>query len=252
MFRKISSRAPGQAIAYAASDITPDESFWAVGDIHGRVDLLLAIEKIMLAEAPGLRAVFVGDYIDRGDHSADVLRLLASGGEDGPQPITCLMGNHEAMLLDFIDAPDTAGPIWLRNGGLQTLTSFGLPGLASTAGPEAMFETRDALLAEMGTELVAWLRARPLTWQSGNVLALHAGVDPSRSLQDQSRRALLYGHPAFGRHLRSDGMWILHGHTITREPAARDGRISVDTGAYATGHLTAALVTGDGVRFFST
>lgn len=242
----------GLGTSKSFADPSPEAPFWAIGDIHGRADLLEQAESIMLREAPGIPAVFVGDYVDRGPDSATVLQLLSSGSEDGDQPIICLMGNHEQMLLDFLDHPERSGPRWLRNGGVATMQSFGISGADAAASPDELAGMAHALLGAMGTDLLAWLRARPLFWQSGNIGVVHAGADPAAPLAEQKPKALLFGHPEFMRKSRRDGLWILHGHTITRKPNAEAGRIAIDTGAYATGRLTCALIQEGKPKFFQT
>lgn len=220
----------------------PDRPFVAVGDIHGRADLLRALDA-QLADLPAdWPLVCVGDYVDRGEESAAVLQHLMRQGD---RPRVCLMGNHEDMLLRFLEAPEAERRRWLRNGGLQTLASFGVGGSPAQEPVTA----RDALAEAMGAELIDWLRARPLSWQSGNVAVVHGGVDPALPLAAQSRETLLWGHPDFARSLRDDGLWVVHGHTIVEAPQAEAGRIAIDTGAFATGRLTAAIVEPDGVRF---
>lgn len=209
-----------------------------VGDIHGCDDLLGRL----LSRLDG-QIVCVGDYIDRGERSAAVLdRLIAR------PDIVCLRGNHEDMLLGFLDDPEGRGPRWLRYGGLQTLASFGVGGDLSLG---RLGHLRDALARAMGDERIDWLRGLPLWWQAGNIGVTHAGADPRRPLAEQEARHLLWGAPDFEKHVRSDGLWIARGHVIVDRPGAVDGRLSVDTGAYATGRLTAAVVTPGVVRFES-
>jgi serine/threonine protein phosphatase 1 len=241
----ISRRKAGPARSDAPP--APERPFAAIGDVHGRDDLLARLLAELEARAPDHAVVLVGDLIDRGERSADVLRRLASRPD-----IVCVMGNHEAMCLEFLDEPERLGPRWLWNGGLQTLASFGIGGVTTGAGPGALRRARDRLAEAMGGELVAWLRARPLTWRSGNVVVAHAGADPARPIEEQEAKALLWGHPRFGAAPRSDGLWIVHGHTIRPRPVAEAGRIGIDTGAYATGHLTAALIGEGTVEFVST
>ena len=146
----------------------------------------------------------------------------------------------------------TAG-VWLQNGGLQTLASFGVSPVHDTASRALASEMlRDRLIKAMGAEMLEWLRTRPLTWHSGNVWAVHAGADPHLPMTAQSSEALLWGHPRFRHVPRQDGQWVLHGHTIVAEPRIRQGRIALDTGAYATGLLTAAAITPTDITFFQT
>ena len=246
--RHLFARRPRRAGPAAAPELAPprpDRPFIAVGDVHGRADLLRALEAKLADLPPDWPLVFVGDYVDRGEESAAVLRHLM---QEAPRPRVCLMGNHEDMLLRFLEAPEAEARRWLRNGGLQTLASFGVGGSPAQAPVAA----RDALVEAMGPEVIDWLRARPLHWQSGDVAVVHAGADPALPLGGQPREALLWGHPDFARGARDDGLWILHGHTIVEAPRAEGGRIAVDTGAFATGRLTAAVVEPGGVRFLGT
>ncbi|MFB9149026.1 metallophosphoesterase [Roseovarius ramblicola] len=233
--------------------LRPERSFVAIGDVHGRADLLREIDGLVSASCAEWPVVFLGDYVDRGEESREVLELLMSVPSDREPPVTCLMGNHERMLLDFLDRPEQAGPRWLRNGGLQTLAGFGIaPPMRERPGGEALCELRERLSQAMGGEMIAWLRARPLTWSSGNVWAVHAAADPDLPMAEQTADTLLWGHAAFHRQPRADGQWVVHGHTVVAEPQARAGRVAVDTGAYATGRLSAALITRDGAAFLQT
>ena len=216
----------------------------AIGDIHGRVDLL---EKLLPRLEPDLQVICVGDYIDRGDHSADVLRFLQANPE-----IICLKGNHEEMLLNFIDQPETYGRRWFRNGGLQTMASFGIAGLTETSPDERLRMARDALVKAMGDPLIDWLDGLQSGWRAGNLAVVHAGADPALPLDAQPGNVLRWGHPDFMTSPRRDGIWIIHGHTIVSAPVMDHGRVAIDTGAYVSGRLTAAVVTGGDIRFEST
>lgn len=221
--------------------VAPDAPFHLIGDIHGRSDLLQRALAGLKSDRP---VVFVGDYIDRGEDSAGVLRLLID------RPNThFLRGNHEEMLLNFLDDPIAQGARWLRYGGLQTLASYGVTGVTETSSGAELELVRDALLRAMGPEQIFWLRTLPLSHRSGNVAVTHAGADPRRGFDSQDPRALVWGHRDFGRVPRQDGVWIAHGHTIVDEPIATEGIISVDTGAYATGRLTIADIGEGSVEF---
>lgn len=219
-----------------------------VGDIHGRLDLLEALLAQIVPDAP---LVFVGDYIDRGEQSAQVLRRVQEMDQARARAI-CLIGNHEDMLLKFLDDPVGRGRRWLRFGGLQTLSSFGIGPVAETSPPQALEQAGEALAERMGAALIAWLRALPTSWQSGNVAVVHAGADPQLPLESQDPQALKWGHPAFRKTPRRDGIWVVHGHTIVDQPHAEAGRIAIDTGAFATGRLTAARIAPGELRFLST
>jgi serine/threonine protein phosphatase 1 len=233
--------------------LCPAKPFLAVGDIHGRSDLLAELQRRIGTEHSDWPVVFLGDYIDRGPDSRQVLDLLMAATAGPASNAICLMGNHERMLLDFLEDPSRHGPRWLRNGGVQTLSSFDVMPpdgfLDETAALEIL---RDQFVTAMGMERIKWMRALPLIWRSGNVWAVHAGASPGCPMNKQSADVLLWGHPHFLRQLRGDGQWIVHGHTIMDAPQARQGRIAVDTGAYATGILTAAAISHEGVAFLQT
>ncbi|WP_223427525.1 metallophosphoesterase [Tateyamaria pelophila] len=220
--------------------VTPEYPFSAIGDIHGRADLL----ERALRLSDNYPVVCVGDYVDRGDNSADVLRMLYSRPD-----IVCISGNHEEMMLDFIEAPDKNGSRWLRFGGLQTLASFGVAGVTEISGDNAMTSARDQLVEAMGQPLIRWMQALPTLWQSGNVAVVHAGADPAIAIDEQTVRSLHWGQSDFAKISRTDGVWVIHGHTIVDTPLAQHGRISIDTGAYATGRLSLAHVELSAVHF---
>ena len=225
-------------------EIAPDAPIQVIGDIHGRRDLL---EKLLLQLESGPPVVCVGDYVDRGENSAEVLQMLYQRPE-----ITCLRGNHEDMMLGFLANPKAHGPRWLRNGGLQTLASFGIAGVTDTSGEHDLDAARSALQAAMGEQMIRWLKTLPLTHLSGNVAVVHAAADPTHPVDDQDPDHLLWGHPAFLRTTRKDGIWVVHGHTIVDQPQMDAGRIAIDTGAYATGRLTAACIGAGSVDFITT
>jgi serine/threonine protein phosphatase 1 len=207
---------------------------------HG-CDRLLGRLLDRVAERGPARLVFVGDFVDRGEESAAVLvRLHRLAHAD--RSAVFLRGNHEEMMLRFLDDPANRAGRWLRYGGLQTLASFGIGGMSESAGEAEALRARDSLAAALGPELLGWLRALPSRFSSGNLAVVHAGADPALPIAAQDDKVLLWGHPDFARRPRRDGTWVIHGHTVTDIVEPRDGRIGVDTGAFATGRLSAALI----------
>lgn len=220
------------------------EPLFVIGDIHGCLDQLeTLLDKIWLAEGYDAHIITVGDMIDRGPASSAVLhRLIALQHVSGSR-LTCLKGNHEQMMLDFLAKPESAGLRWIQAGGLNTLESFQVNWGGQT---NSLFEIAEQLRQKLGSDLLAWLDALPTYWEEENVGVVHAGADPSKPLEEQSEAALLWGHPDFRKTKRVDGKWIVHGHTIVKEPRAKNGRISIDTGAYTGRPLTAlALIDGE-------
>ncbi len=209
----------------------PGQVVSVVGDVHGCAARL----ETLLPRLPG-KVILAGDLIDRGEDSARVLDLARARGD-----IVTLMGNHEAMLLEFLDSPETGGPRWLRGGGLQTLASLRVRGDLS---PAALPALRDRLQEALGAERIDWLRRLPRLWRSGNVVVSHAGADPAQPPELQVD-TLIWGHPDCGRRARRDGLWIVHGHVVVPAPQILQGVIMVDTGAWSGGPLS-AVVLGDG------
>lgn len=239
----------GQAVdlpehSVVTCDVAPDAPFTAIGDIHGRLDLL---QDLLARHGTDQTLVFLGDYVDRGPSSAQVLALLQELCT--AQDVICLKGNHEQMLLDFVDDPLGRGVGWLMHGGDATLRSYGITQpkrdgdllAASTALEEAMPEGQ-----------LDWLRTLPLQWRSGNVFCVHAGMDPAKAPDQQRSNTLIWGHPQFLTTPRTDGLWLVHGHTTVKRPQAEASRIAIDTGAYQSGILTAAEITQGACRFVST
>ena len=234
----------------------PDGPLYVVGDIHGHAGLLRALLRRLDAhwtetgEPAGTSLVLLGNYVDRGGASARVLQDARRLALSAPGQAVCLMGSHERMLLDFLDDPPRRGPRWLRNGGRATLKSFGWhDDLGEQSTPEAFTAAAESLRKGLG-DLEIWLRALPLAWRSGNVVATHAGADPDQPIERQNERALLWGHPEFERRARSDGLWVVRGHIPVAKPKIARGRISIDTGAGYGGPLTAASIRkGRAVEF---
>lgn len=238
---------------------TPESPVCIIGDIHGRSDLLDRLVRRLCHEPhpDRIRVILVGDLIDRGPDSAGVLDRVREWCA-APAPfadVWCLMGNHERMMLDFMEDPVLHGSRWLSNGGDATLESFGLSPhrrLPAATPESALTAQRDDLVGVLPEGLHEWLLTRPLIWQEEQLVVTHAGADPSRPMDSQSDTSLLWGHRNFMTRPRQDGLWVAHGHVITHTPSARNGRIAVDTGAWATGRLTAALLDAEGVCFIST
>lgn len=213
-----------------------------IGDIHGRLDLLDRVLDALDAD-PDLRGgydmVIAGDMVDRGPESLGVLDRVQALIQDRANPVIALMGNHERMMLDFINGGDTAFT-WLRVGGRETVQSLGLH-LAPKAlnDPDRVrAEVRDRL----GAARMEWLSELPLFHRSGNVITVHAAYDAEQPEDRQDPKTLLWGSAEFYRRKHLAPPWIIHGHVVTRPPAVVGVRIPVDSGAWLGGGLTAAVV----------
>tara|TARA_R110002051_G_scaffold146786_2_gene219576 strand:- start:56679 stop:57407 length:729 start_codon:yes stop_codon:yes gene_type:complete len=223
--------------SFDPSSLRPDQPLVVIGDVHGCAPLLSRA----LERAGDAQVICVGDYVDRGPQSADVLHLLRSRPN-----VICIGGNHEDMMLNFLDNPLQHYARWLQYGGRTTMESFGVDARTGESDPVAL---RDMLVAAMGGSLIEWLNVRPDRFVSGNVAVVHAAADPDQEIEVQASHTLRWGHRRFHSRARKDGMWVVHGHTVVPEGVAQRGRISVDTGAYATGRLTVARITTGAVKF---
>lgn len=222
---------------------------YAIGDIHGRVDLLLDLyEKIAAhrAASPVDHAVeiFLGDYVDRGPASKEVLDWLRAG-ESVCDRRVCLKGNHEDMLLRALQDPQFM-PVWLHNGGIATLRSFGV---TLAADPEAL---RAATLDRLDPERLSFLESLSLGASLDDYVFVHAGLRPGVPLDAQTEEDLLWIREPF---LSSDadfGKCVVHGHTPVGAPDARANRINIDTGAVFGGALTCLILEGRDRRYLQS
>lgn len=223
------------------------ERIYAIGDIHGRYDLLrLLLDKIeahssALPPTHSLYVIFVGDLVDRGPQSAEVLAMLYDLNTKTDHVIV-LLGNHEEAMLKALDGDMDALRGWLAVGGKDTLNSFGI---APQRADEASRDYLQRARAAIPREWIAWLRKLPLSVQSGDYYFVHAGVRPGVSLQRQTRNDMLWIREDFLEDPRNHGAVIVHGHSVTRNTEIRSNRICIDTGAYRTGLLSAIYLEGE-------
>lgn len=233
----------------------PGLCIYAVGDVHGRADLLEELQARIVAHAAGLpegtrrRLVFLGDYVDRGPDSRGVLDLLCRPPPPGFERV-CLMGNHEEFLIGFLREPGDA-VAWLVNGGRQTLVSYGIPENAIDSLRRE--DLSRALAALMPPVHRRFLEGLELLHLSGTYLFVHAGIDPDVPLHRQGRETLLWiRQPFLDSTAPMGGRVVVHGHTVSDAPQVRSNRIGIDTGAYASGRLTAVALFNGEREFLST
>jgi serine/threonine protein phosphatase 1 len=225
---------------------------YAVGDVHGRHDLLTRLLDRIFEDAAAAgeavpKIVFLGDYIDRGENARETVDLLIGLAERAEAETIFLMGNHEQMLLRFLRDP-AAGSRWLKYGGLQTLMSYGIAGTASLRMEGEGSRLRDALIEALGPHL-EFIEGLKISHHAGNLFFAHAGADPALPTDEQDVATLLWGCENFRTTDRDDGVWVVHGHFVVERAAAERGRIAVDTGAYYSGRLTAARIADGEVTF---
>lgn len=228
---------------------------YAVGDVHGMIDLLKALVRRILKDAavfPEFRAriVFLGDFIDRGDHSKGVIDQLIAYSQLTQVDWTFLRGNHEDSLLRFLKEPEF-GPQWVAFGGAQTFASYGVPLPSNRQDIEAWSVAADALAEAIGPSHMAFLENLSTSFSCGSYFFVHAGVRPGVPLAEQSKNDLLWIRGQFLHDKRNLPAIIVHGHSPDAEPFIDYRRIGVDTGAYATGRLTAVRLMGSGAELIS-
>jgi serine/threonine protein phosphatase 1 len=222
----------------------PGLRIYAIGDVHGRLDLLdqlLAKIALDFAESRVQRRllVFLGDYVDRGPDSRGVIERLAQGALPGFEHIY-LTGNHEDLMLRFLADPEEAGAAWLWNGGQTTLASYGIASDPLIApGPSDLLALRDALLAALPAQHRQFLDSLKHYHVEGDLVFVHAGLKPGRLLARQAIEDMLWIRDEFLTSPADFGKLVIHGHTVTMAPEARANRVGIDTGAWKTGHLTA-------------
>ncbi len=227
----------------------PDDSIaYVIGDIHGRADLLDILLGNISAHCLRYQSktkylIFLGDYVDRGLQSREVLEILANLNL-AHITIVPLVGNHEEAMLSFIENPlESAG--WLQYGGTETLLSYGVSMPPGIPKPTTLYDTAEALRATMPESHWQFLNNLHLSYTLGDYIFVHAGVNPEEPLADQSRQDILWIRDVFMSH---DGLYdkvIVHGHTITKTVEFRPNRISVDTGAYYSNRLSCVILDGN-------
>ena len=225
-----------------------DKVIYAIGDVHGRDDLLSQLHNDIRTHHQQLHSdrdaemVYVGDYIDRGPDSAAVMDR-AMAGFDGFET-TCLLGNHEAMMLDCLDTDNRlVWDNWLYNGGEETLLSLGVSPRTDGGDPD---ELADAL----GPDRLTWLKSLALYYEAGPYLFVHAGIAPNVPLELQRPKDLLWIRSRFLDSNVDHGCIVVHGHTPFDEPVVKHNRIGIDTGAAFDGILTAVVLDGDSPPVF--
>jgi serine/threonine protein phosphatase 1 len=248
--------AAAPTVAGQPARVPPGICVYAVGDIHGRIDLLEAMHRLIAEDAASLTPgtskvlIYLGDYVDRGTESRRVIDLLIQNRLAEFQTVH-LFGNHDAWLLSFlIDA--TIGPIWLRYGGDATMVSYGV-GLGIPQDDTRYYELlQEDLRQRIPRQHVEFLQSLELSFESGDYLFVHAGVDPARPLDQQAIDDLLWIREPFLSSRRDLGRVVVHGHTVEAEPVVRSNRIGIDTGACWTGCLTCLVLEEREFRFLTT
>lgn len=223
----------------------PDgQRVYAIGDIHGRLDLfaemIRAIEADDAARGPAQTTVILlGDLVDRGPDSAGVIAAARAWGEQ--RTVRTIAGNHEEMLLGALDQLEVLR-VFLKHGGRETLLSYPV---CAQAYQSASFEEVQALMAAaIPAQDLAFLAGLEDWVRIGDYVFVHAGIAPGVPLENQRRGDLRWMREPFLSHAGDHGCLVVHGHTITDEAVLRPNRIGIDTGAYVSGRLTALALEG--------
>lgn len=231
---------------------------YAVGDIHGRYDLLVEMLTQIVADAVqranGRQPVLIlcGDYVDRGPDSARVLTALDWMRRDSRFALHLIKGNHEQAFLAFLKNPREGGP-WLGFGGDATLRSYGVTPPADFTDPTELTRARDDLLERMPAAHLRVLQELELMTIIGDYAFVHAGVRPGVALSRQKPDDLMWIRGGFLEQTKRFEKRIVHGHSWSEpEPEIYDNRIGLDTGAYQTGVLTAVRIEDGEVEVFQT
>jgi serine/threonine protein phosphatase 1 len=228
---------------------------YAIGDIHGRDDLLeQLIDKICLDAGAGTAArnilIYLGDYVDRGLQSRQVLDRLVSGPPPGFEAVY-LKGNHEDALLQFLDDAQFA-KTWKYYGGLETLHSYGVTDLTLSDDARLFEQARDRFETVLPLTHRKFLDQLALSATFGDYFFAHAGVRPGIDLDRQSEQDLMWIRDDFLHSKSRFGKTIVHGHTPSEDVVFRPNRIGIDTGAYMTNNLTCLVLEATDRRLLQT
>jgi serine/threonine protein phosphatase 1 len=224
---------------------------YAIGDIHGRLDLLEPLVGRILSDAPDAAntLVFLGDYVDRGPSPKGVIDFLMALERPGWN-IVKLRGNHEQVLLEYLGNPEIYQS-WRTFGGAETLLSYGVrPPVFSDANE--LRRAHAEFVAVFSRSHLSFLNALSDSYVAGDYFFAHAGVRPGVPLDRQVSEDLLWVRDEFLSSDANFGKVVVHGHSPCEQPALRPNRICIDTGAYATGVLTAVKFLGDCCTFLSS
>ncbi len=219
---------------------------YAIGDIHGRLDLLDRLLERIEADVRSrpirrTHIIFLGDLVDRGPDSRGVVERLRNFRPDWARPVF-LSGNHEEAFLRAIGGDVKIFQDWLRFGGAECLKSYGLDPQAFGSAPGQ--QVIDAARARVPDSHVRFLQSFADSLRFGDYLFVHAGIRPGVPLEEQKIEDLRWIREPFLSHEGTHGFTVVHGHTIVEEVEELPNRIGLDTGAYRSGRLTALGIEG--------
>ena len=246
--RDLAPAPPPTPVVYKRYPFTePGLRIAAIGDLHGRLDLLRQVGAQLdaLARDPTkqLIEVYLGDYVDRAGDAKGVVEFLAERSRLSDRRVVCLAGNHEQLLLAALRS-DRDFLAWLTMGGNSTLLSYGVTPQGAKVSPSGC---RAEFAAALPAKHLEFLQSLLPCYACGGFFFVHAGVSPDRPLEEQRIRDLLWIRETFMTSNANFGATVVHGHTPVSKPQFRMNRIGIDTGAYFSGQLTCLLITTEGV-----
>jgi len=235
----------------ALPSIPSGNRLYAIGDIHGRADLLQALLVLIEADARphatvAKRLIYLGDYVDRGPDSKAVIDLVLDAAPPGFEVVT-LMGNHEEMMHRFLDDLSVART-WMMNGGDATLESYSVGAPSMFSGSGAFRRAQEEFGVRLPARHREFLDRLQVSHAAGDYLFVHAGVRPGVPLDRQTTDDLLWIRDEFLYSEADFGKIVVHGHSISLDAEFRPNRIGIDTGAYKSGQLS-CLVLQDSSRY---
>ncbi|MBX3598673.1 MAG: serine/threonine protein phosphatase [Rhizobiaceae bacterium] len=250
----------GSTVSYNEATAPAGVRLYAIGDVHGRLDLLQnmleQIDNELNRDRPAdWRIILLGDYVDRGPNSRGVLQELIARQQQDSRIIT-LVGNHEYGFLDFLAKPDPTG-LFMQFGGIQTAQSYGVvlrrPYAHGIEESDTGFRETSAQLQEaVPTAHVRFLKRQPRGCFAGDYYFCHAGIRPGIAIERQDPNDLIWIRSEFLNYTKLHPKLIVHGHTPVSRPDVRDNRVNIDTRAFDSGVLTAFVAEGKQKRFLTT
>lgn len=219
-------------------------AIYAVGDVHGCMDELLKLEQTIVADGerlPGRKLiVMLGDYVDRGPASSQVIDHLIAPPPAGFERI-CLAGNHEVLMLDYLEGR-IGLPEWMRMGAAATLISYGIDTDRLVQVYRSAKQVDEMIRKAIPPAHLAFLRSLPILVEANRFIFVHAGIRPEFGIEEQSDEDLVFIRSEFYRQAQLLKKYVVHGHTPIAEPMRDGKRVNIDTGAYFSGRLTSLRI----------
>ncbi len=238
------------------ASVPEDQRIYAIGDIHGRADLLAQLDRQIGEDAasapPGMKKtiVYLGDYVDRGLDSKGVIDHFLTAPMEGFESIH-LKGNHEDILLCFLE-DISIGPGWFDIGGDATVLSYGVRIPAGLSSAQRFEHVWKEFRTRFPPNHLRFLSDLQLMHQAGDYVFVHAGIKPGVLLEQQRSHDLMWIRGEFLNSKQDLGKVVVHGHCPTEQPDIQTHRIGIDTGAFASNVLTCIVLEGETQRFLST